>query len=84
MRNKMTPNSGVRNQFPRLQLGDRDSCAARAVHLSVALKISPVYSGSSLGMKMIHERLIKYSKQSLRRYNFFPGFLLLSLLSLIY
>lgn len=32
--------SGVRNQFPRLQSGDRGACAARAVHLSAALKIS--------------------------------------------
>lgn len=34
--------SGVRNQFPRLQSGDRGSCAAGAVHLSAALKNSLV------------------------------------------
>lgn len=32
--------SGVRKQFPSLQLGDRGSCAAWAEHLSPALKIS--------------------------------------------
>lgn len=34
--------SGVRNQFPRLQMGSRGSRAARAVHLAAALKISLV------------------------------------------